>query len=602
MKKISLIILMVGLSLLVLAGCEGGGIIPSPHGGNTESGTIIQDSGTENSEDTGDKENLEIIKADSIKPVITGTHSPLPNAFGWNNTDVVVSFTCEEVGPIQSGIVINTVEGMTVTTEGEGQSVTNTGTCVDAAGNIADPVIVSGINIDKTPPVVIINLSKNGRYKVNESIEVSWTAEDKLSGLDESKALRKIKIDTKSKGKKKLIIPRGFIKDRAGNESEEIVIDYEVVGNENIVEPPTNPVPTPPQEPEPKPEDPAPALPNPDYIYPQQWATGDGTKNNPWANDCIKKAYNACSSGGTIYLKAGYYRLDSALELTKTVSLIGEGTANTIILTANTMTGLNVVKDHCILQGFTVDADAMTAVSASAINVGYCDYVVIGDVEVKNSSYYGINIINVNHSQFRNISANNNKRHGIHPGCSIAGRHQYNTFDNLYLYNNGVNGFDDYSTVDGQHNTYNNLNCHNNGEHGIAIFSQIGSVLSNSSADNNGLNGIFLRDTEGFSIKNSSANFNANAGIFLSLSKNVNFISTVAKNNGTGVKSYDSNGLTFTSCQFYDDRKTPLQQYGLELYQTNTNISLLYCQLTPNQRGEIYNPDEVKIKKHFTTL
>src|SRR5207249_4225665 len=31
-------------------------------------------------------------------------------------------------------------------------SVTNTGTCVDAAGNAADSATVSGINIDKTPP------------------------------------------------------------------------------------------------------------------------------------------------------------------------------------------------------------------------------------------------------------------------------------------------------------------------------------------------------------------------------------------------------------------------------------------------------------------
>src|SRR5207245_10832148 len=31
-------------------------------------------------------------------------------------------------------------------------SVTNTGSCVDVAGNAADPSTVSGISIDKTPP------------------------------------------------------------------------------------------------------------------------------------------------------------------------------------------------------------------------------------------------------------------------------------------------------------------------------------------------------------------------------------------------------------------------------------------------------------------
>jgi hypothetical protein len=38
------------------------------------------------------------------------------------------------------------------------------------------------------------------------------------------------------------------------------------------------------------------------------------------------------------------------------------------------------------------------------------------------------------------------------------------------------------------------------------------------------------------------------------------------------------------------DRDTPLQLYGIELYGTNTGISLLNCKLTPNATGEIYNP------------
>jgi hypothetical protein len=33
---------------------------------------------------------------------------------------------------------------------------------------------------------------------------------------------------------------------------------------------------------------------DPATIYPQQWATGTRTVGDPWANDCIKKAYTAC--------------------------------------------------------------------------------------------------------------------------------------------------------------------------------------------------------------------------------------------------------------------------------------------------------------------
>jgi hypothetical protein len=170
-------------------------------------------------------------KVDTTKPVITGSRAPLPNSFGWNNTDVTVSFSCIDVGPVQSGIETNTVAGKIVTTEGKGQSVTNTGECIDAAGNVADPVTVSNINIDKTPPVVTITLPKNGKYALNESVTATWSATDNLSGVEDSKAPKTIKINTKSKGKKKITLPPGLVKDEAGNSSEEVTISYEVIAD-----------------------------------------------------------------------------------------------------------------------------------------------------------------------------------------------------------------------------------------------------------------------------------------------------------------------------------------------------------------------------------
>ena len=138
MKNISIIIfLMIGLSLLLLTGCQQVGITPEIDQGNSDN---LVNSGS--------------LEADTTKPVITASRAPLPNASGWNNTDVTVTFNCEDMGLDQSGIEINTVAGATVTTEGKDQSVTNTGTCIDVAGNVADPVTVFNINIDKTPPVV----------------------------------------------------------------------------------------------------------------------------------------------------------------------------------------------------------------------------------------------------------------------------------------------------------------------------------------------------------------------------------------------------------------------------------------------------------------
>jgi len=240
MKKISIIILlMIGLFLILLTGC---GITPEIDIGNSEYQIDTSDTGTIDTGGTVVTEGVGTVEADVTKPVITGSRDPLPNSLGWNNTDVIMSFSCVDTGAVQSGIDINTVAGMTLSTEGKDQSVTNTGTCIDAAGNVADPVTVSGINIDKTSPVVIITLPKNGKYNLNESITATWSATDDLSGVKDSKAPKKIKLDTKSKGWKKFTLPPGLVEDEAGNTSEEVTISYEVVDEDNTNEDTTKPV------------------------------------------------------------------------------------------------------------------------------------------------------------------------------------------------------------------------------------------------------------------------------------------------------------------------------------------------------------------------
>jgi hypothetical protein len=68
------------------------------------------------------------------------------------------------------------------------------------------------------------------------------------------------------------------------------------------------------------------------------------------------------------------------------------------------------------------------------------------------------------------------------------------------------------------------------------------------------------------------------------------------KNNKTGINIYNSSELVFTSCQSYDDRATPLQDYGIQLAETNTGISILNCKLLPNKYGDIYNPNGVAVE------
>lgn len=126
--------------------------------------------------------NVELIKNQTIKidqtpPTISGAPTTLPNANGWYNTDVVVNFTASDG---ISGIDTVTPD-ITISTDGVNQSVV--GTATDVAGN-SNSTTVSGINIDKTPPLVTINTPVNGgMYILNQTLIANWSAEEPLSGV-----------------------------------------------------------------------------------------------------------------------------------------------------------------------------------------------------------------------------------------------------------------------------------------------------------------------------------------------------------------------------------------------------------------------------------
>jgi hypothetical protein len=119
------------------------------------------------------------IKRDATPPTISGVAAPAPNAAGWNNTDVTVSFTC---GDSMSGVA-SCGPDQTLSGEGSGQSAT--GTAVDNAGNSASTT-VSGINIDKTPPILSGSRAPlaNANGWNSTDVTVSFSCSDTLSGVD----------------------------------------------------------------------------------------------------------------------------------------------------------------------------------------------------------------------------------------------------------------------------------------------------------------------------------------------------------------------------------------------------------------------------------
>ena len=141
------------------------------------SGTTITCNATDRAGLTGT--SSVIVKIDETVPSLAGTTSPSPNSNGWNNANVIVTFTCADS---LSGTGTGPLSPQTVSTEGSGQS--RTATCVDKAGNSAS-VTVGGINIDKTSPTLSGSRSipPNANGWNNVTITVSFACSDTLSGV-----------------------------------------------------------------------------------------------------------------------------------------------------------------------------------------------------------------------------------------------------------------------------------------------------------------------------------------------------------------------------------------------------------------------------------
>jgi len=118
------------------------------------------------------------INIDKTPPLISATRIPAPNSYGWNNSDVTISFQCSDS---LSGIDSCTAPQV-ITSEGAGQA--RTGVATDIAGNQAIAT-VSNINIDKTPPTLACSASPNVLWPPNNKlvpVNTSVTLNDSLSG------------------------------------------------------------------------------------------------------------------------------------------------------------------------------------------------------------------------------------------------------------------------------------------------------------------------------------------------------------------------------------------------------------------------------------
>jgi RHS repeat-associated protein len=151
-----------------VATCPGAQTITTEGANQIISGTATDNAG--NTASTSVTLNI-----DKTPPAITAALSPAPNAAGWNNSNVTVTFTCSDS---LSGVA-NCPLAATVTTEGANQLVS--GTATDVAGNTASTSVK--VSLDKTPPSISITSPANGATFTSSSVAVTGSVSDALSGI-----------------------------------------------------------------------------------------------------------------------------------------------------------------------------------------------------------------------------------------------------------------------------------------------------------------------------------------------------------------------------------------------------------------------------------
>jgi fibronectin type 3 domain-containing protein len=114
------------------------------------------------------------VKRDTVTPTIVALVSPSPDAAGWNNTAVIVTFTCTDtLSGVASCPPPSTVHDDGVTSV--------TATAIDQAGNTTS--ITVPVKVDQTPPVLGTPAWTTNPKPTNGSSVLTVPATDMLSGV-----------------------------------------------------------------------------------------------------------------------------------------------------------------------------------------------------------------------------------------------------------------------------------------------------------------------------------------------------------------------------------------------------------------------------------
>jgi len=220
------------------------------------------------------------------------------------------------------------------------------------------------------------------------------------------------------------------------------------------------------------------------------------------------------------------------------------------------------------LKSFTIDGDAQTdgqdrnCIRLSGLN-GDVNYLVLENIEIKNSGKTALEIFEVSYSIFKNFYIHDGAYYGVHIGTNTPGKNMYNFYQDFYIWNNASTGLDDRGAGSSyprekSYTTYDNMHLWNNASYGFAIGGQKGVILSNSSVVGSATKGIYIYESDDINVHDCFITLNGHT-ILTEISTNISFTNVVAKNNSitaaaSGFIFDECSDIKMNNCKSYDSR------------------------------------------------
>jgi len=242
----------------------------------------------------------------------------------------------------------------------------------------------------------------------------------------------------------------------------------------------------------------------------------------------IQSVINNATSGDIIRLYAGTY--NEYIRVNRTISIIGNGSSDTIIKGFGPYSTVQVKNDSCNITGLSITGSQLGHTGLYIES----NYNKIIDCSIYGNDNTGIRISRGNGNLLENFTCNNNKYWGV----SINKESNNNILKNGSVYNNPDSGI----SVYGLDNVIENCETYNNGG-GIGLSNR--GVIRNSTSFLNNGSGIYVSDSI---VENVNCYNNNGYGIYSSNSIVNN--ATCSKNYYSGISSASNSLITNSECSY----------------------------------------------------